>query len=164
MTSTGKMNSNGKRVFGRGVDKRISGSKKVNRYIREFIAALGGETRLNVGEIHTIRRLAALTVLAERQEGWLVTNSPKYCADEHMRNVGKIKLITDDLDFPKKRRPRRSAPDPDDPEYEDDDPNAETFEEFLEDEAKKPSFGKAISAASVCATETKQKRKRSHLH
>ena len=157
MTHTGKMNSNGKRVFGRGVDSRISGSRKVNRYIREFTEALGGEGRLNVGELHTIKRLAALTLLAERQEVWLVTNSPKYNADEHIRNVGKIKLITDDLDFPEKRRSHSGGGD--DPEYEDADPDApQNLEEFLEREAKKPGFGKAIPAAQIGAAKRKRAR------
>ena len=155
MTSTGKMNSNGKRVFGRGVDSRISGSRKVNRYIREFTEALGGPSRLNVGELHTIKRLAALTVLAERQEVLLVTNSPKYNADEHMRNIGKIKLLTDDLDFPKKRRtsPSRLDPDPDD-----DDPNAQTMEEYLALPSTIASAKRPISAAEVCAPKRKRQR------
>ena len=153
MTSTGKMNSNGKRVFGRGVDSRISGSRKVNRYIREFTEALGGEGRLNVGELHTIKRLAALTLLAERQEVWLVTNSPKYNADEHIRNVGKIKLITDDLDFPEKRRSHSGGA-----ASEIEEIPGETLEEFLEREAKKLGFGKPISAAQIGAAKRKRAR------
>ena len=149
------MKNNGKRVFGYDIDTRKRPTKRINRYIREYTDALGGEGRLNVGEIHTIRRLAALTVLAEWQEEMMVTNSPKYNADEHMRNVGKIKLLTDDLDLPKKRRPANSSPDP---KY-DDDPSAETLEEYLEAAAKKPGFGKGIPTSSITGT----KRKRSRL-
>ena len=151
------MKNNGKRVFGYDVDTRKRGTRRVNRYIKEYTEALGGEGRLNVGELHTIRRLAALTVLAERQEEMLVTNDPKYSPDEHMRNVGKIKLITDDLDFPKKRRTSPSSPDPED---DDDDPNAETLEEYLSRPETIASAKRPISAASVCAAEPKRKRTR----
>lgn len=151
------MKNNGKRVFGYNVDTRRIGTRRINRYIQEYTDALGGEGRLNVGEIHTIRRVAALTVLAERQEEMMVTDDPRYNPDEHMRNVGKIKLLMDDLDLPKKRKRGpvgfESSP------VDDDDPNAQSLEEYLQEAAKKPGFGKGIPTSAI----TGPKRKRTRL-
>ena len=130
------------------VDKRLAATRRHKSLIREYESALGGAGRLNVGEAHTILMLCSLIILAERQEDLLITNSPMYSADEHMRNVGKIKLITDDLDFPKKRRRSRSAPDLEDDD--DDDPNAETLEEYLSRPEVIASAKRGIHVSEIC--------------
>ena len=138
-------------------DGRTNDARRVKSLIQEYETALGGSTRLNVGEHNIVRRLSALIVLCERQESQMISCDPKYNPDEHMRNVGKIKLLQDDLDLPKRTRPR-SGNGEDDPEY--DDIPGETLEDFLEREAKKPGFGKPISAASIGAPRRKRPRAR----
>ena len=141
----------------RRFDGRTNDARRVKHLIKEYETALGGATRLNVGEHNIVRRLAALIVLAERQEAQMISFDPKYNPDEHMRNVGKIKLLQDDFDLPKRSRSHSGNGDDDD--YEDADPNApQNLDEFLEREAKKPGFGKPISAASIGAAKRKRLR------
>lgn len=134
------MTTNGNRILGRGVfakalDERNSNVRRIRALVKEYTNALGGEGRMNVGDQQTIQRLAALIVLVELQERMLVKGDPKYNPDEHMRNVGKIKILQDDLDLPKKSRSTPTSgfdPDPDTtPEFDDDD---RTLEEYCADE------------------------------
>lgn len=154
---------NGQRVFGKGVDGRSSGAKRAKHLIATYTQELGGAGRLNVGEAEAIKRLASLTVLVERQEALLVADDPRYNADHHLRACGNLKRIIDDLDLPKKRR-RGTATFDDTPDLEDDDdPNAETLEEYLSRPETIASAKRPINIDDICGKDPNSKRKRTRL-
>ena len=138
----------------RRFDGRTNDARRVKHLIQEYTSVLGGVGRLNIGESNTIHRLAALIVLCERQESQMISFDPKYNPDEHMRNVGKIKLLQDDLDLPK--RSRSHSGNGGAPEYEE--IPGETLEEYLARPEVIKSAERAIPTARIGAPKRKRLR------
>ena len=146
-TSNRSRVTNKKRLF-LGADSRSKEGRRIRDLIAKYTEAAGGEDRLNTGEEDTIRRLAALIVLAETQEGFMVACSPKYNPDIHLRATGQITRLVDDLDFPKRRPGSRSAPDIEDVTILPDDDM--TFEEYLSMPSTIASAKKGIPVSDIC--------------
>ena len=117
-------------MFGASVDGRTSGARRAKQLIAKYTQELGGKDRLNLGELETIKRLASLTVLCERQEAYLYSDDPRYNADHYLRAIGNVRRIVEAMDLPKKRRTPPSNFDPANPHDDDYEPG-ESLDEWL---------------------------------